>query len=225
MRLVFVLYAEDRDLLPSRLDGRPRNLRDQLFRHVGLYARLVEDAAIIRYHGHGARAGAGTVAVPADPRRPTKAISSRARAASCSIRGVCVPRGQGRCDRMRRGFPPFPTAACCASLEGLRTLQRGATRERLSYRALDVEQDRLGLSDRDGLHGRGCRWRGLAIKAGKNKPHAGGSSDLEKLLGREGKGAFKFLKDAADRGALSAAVAKAVEGAKTIAELAPRSTR
>ena len=46
MRLVFILYAEDRDLLPSRLDGRAREIYETSYSARGLYARLVEDAAI-----------------------------------------------------------------------------------------------------------------------------------------------------------------------------------
>jgi hypothetical protein len=46
MRLVFILYAEDRDLLPSRLDGRAREIYETSYSARGLYARLVEDAAL-----------------------------------------------------------------------------------------------------------------------------------------------------------------------------------
>src|SRR5258706_2583809 len=46
MRLVFVLYAEDRDLLPSRTDGRSRALYDNGYSVRGLYAKLAEDAAL-----------------------------------------------------------------------------------------------------------------------------------------------------------------------------------
>src|SRR5207237_10124257 len=46
MRLVFVLYAEDRDLLPSRSDGRTRQIYETSYAVRGLYARLTEDAAL-----------------------------------------------------------------------------------------------------------------------------------------------------------------------------------
>ena len=46
MRLVFVLYAEDRDLLPSRTDGRAREIYETSYSVRGLYATLVEDAAL-----------------------------------------------------------------------------------------------------------------------------------------------------------------------------------
>jgi hypothetical protein len=46
MRLVFILYAEDRDLIPSRTDGRSREIYETSYSLRGLYARLVEDAAL-----------------------------------------------------------------------------------------------------------------------------------------------------------------------------------
>src|SRR5204862_4951761 len=46
MRLVFILYAEDRDLLPSRTDGRTRQIYENSYSARGLYARLSEDAAL-----------------------------------------------------------------------------------------------------------------------------------------------------------------------------------
>jgi hypothetical protein len=60
MRLVFILYAEDRDLLPSRTDGRSRQIYETSYSLRGLYARLTEDAALNpdtmrRGRGHGLR--------------------------------------------------------------------------------------------------------------------------------------------------------------------------
>jgi hypothetical protein len=45
LRLVFLLYAEDRDLIPSRTDGEARALYDQGYGVRSLYARLQDDAA------------------------------------------------------------------------------------------------------------------------------------------------------------------------------------
>ena len=46
MRLVFVLYAEDRDLIPSRTDGRrARNLRQRAIPCAAFTRKLLEDAA------------------------------------------------------------------------------------------------------------------------------------------------------------------------------------
>ena len=46
MRLVFVLYAEDRDLLPSRTDADAQRVYETSYAVRGLYARLSEDAAL-----------------------------------------------------------------------------------------------------------------------------------------------------------------------------------
>ncbi|MEP7006545.1 MAG: hypothetical protein ABI810_11210 [Sphingomonas bacterium] len=53
MRLVFVLYAEDRDLLPSRTDADARRVYETSYAVRGLYARLSEDAALGRLPGRG----------------------------------------------------------------------------------------------------------------------------------------------------------------------------
>lgn len=46
MRLVFILYAEDRDLIPSRTDTHSRALYDENYSVRGLYAKLVGDEAL-----------------------------------------------------------------------------------------------------------------------------------------------------------------------------------
>jgi len=46
LRLVFILYAEDRDLLPSATDGASRALYEQSYSVRGLYAKLAEDDAL-----------------------------------------------------------------------------------------------------------------------------------------------------------------------------------
>jgi hypothetical protein len=45
LRLVFILYAEDRDLIPSRTDATARDFYQQGYSVRGLHARLLEDAA------------------------------------------------------------------------------------------------------------------------------------------------------------------------------------
>jgi hypothetical protein len=61
--------------------------------------------------------------------------------------------------------------------------------------------------------------RSLGIKAGKHN-RTPVFVDLEKLAAAKGKDRIKFLKEEADRAQLSANVAKAVEAAKTVADLA-----
>ncbi len=173
MRLVFMLYAEDRDLLPSRLDGRAREIYETSYSVRGLYAQARRGRrAQSRHDGRAARRlGPAALAVPADPQGPSRAISSRRAAASCSIR-TQFPflEGQRRRGRRRRAFSPVSDGCLLRILEGLMTLQvnggdaRAAVLPRARRRA-----DRLGLRDRDGLHGRDRqRAASLAIKAGKN---------------------------------------------------------
>jgi hypothetical protein len=45
MRLVFVLYAEDRDLIPSRVDAQARAFYEQGYSVRGLHGKLLEDQA------------------------------------------------------------------------------------------------------------------------------------------------------------------------------------
>jgi hypothetical protein len=109
---------------------------------------------------------------------------------------------------------------CLRILEGLMTLQvRGAARERLSYRTLDVEQIGSVYETVMGFSVETVQGRALAIRAGKNN-RTPVYVDLEKLVAIKGKDRIKFLKEEADRGQLSAGVAKAVEAAKGAAELA-----
>ncbi len=81
MRLVFVLYAEDRDLLPSRTDGRAREVYERGYSVRGLYARLVEDAALNPDTMDERVGGWGRLhrALPADPPRAHEQIYPGAR--------------------------------------------------------------------------------------------------------------------------------------------------
>jgi N-6 DNA Methylase len=104
-------------------------------------------------------------------------------------------------------------------LEGLMTLKgEGGAFERLSYRALDVEQIGSVYETVMGFTVETTKHRALAIKAGKNN-RTPVFVNLEELAAK-GKDRIKFLKEEADRGLLSANVARAVEGAKDASELA-----
>ena len=81
MRLVFILYAEDRDLLPSRTDGRAREIYETSYSR----ARALRQAgrgcrAQSRHDGRAARRlGPAAGAVPADPQGPSKPFRPGAR--------------------------------------------------------------------------------------------------------------------------------------------------
>lgn len=105
------------------------------------------------------------------------------------------------------------------------TLQvKGGTRERLSYRALDVEQIGSVYETVMGFTVENALGRALAIRASKNN-RTPVFVDLNQLAAAKGKDRIKFLKEEADRGQLSAGVAKAVEAVKSAAELAALTQR
>ena len=96
---------------------------------------------------------------------------------------------------------------------------RGAERERLSYRALDVEQIGSVYETVMGFTVEAASSRVLAIKAGKNN-RTPVFVALDELLAKKGKDRIKDLKENAGRGQISAAQAKAIETATSIDELA-----
>ncbi|MGH8318113.1 MAG: Eco57I restriction-modification methylase domain-containing protein [Steroidobacteraceae bacterium] len=221
MRLVFILYAEDRDLLPSRTDGRARELYERGYSVRGLYARLVEDAALnpdtmdervggwgrlialfrLIHQGHASgfiQARGGKLFDPEEflflEGRRVKEDSPRA----LTITDGCLLR----------------------VLEGLMTIRaRGRERERLSYRTLDVEQIGSVYEAVMGFTVEVAGGRVLAIKAGKNH-RTPVFVDLDACLAKKGKDRIKDLKETAGRSQLSAAQSKAIEAARSIDELA-----
>jgi hypothetical protein len=221
MRLVFVLYAEDRDLLPSRLDGRAREIYETSYSARGLYARLVEDATINSDTMDERRGGWGRLLSLfrlIHKGHPSHFVQARG---GKLFDPDQFPFLEGR---IIVSEPPrvLPMSDGCLLriLEGLMTLQvKGGTRERLSYRALDVEQIGSVYETVMGFTVESAVGRSLAIKAGKHN-RTPVFVDLEKLTAAKGRDRIKFLKEEADRAQLSANVSKAVEAAKSVADLA-----
>jgi N-6 DNA Methylase len=221
MRLVFILYAEDRDLLPSRTDGRSRKIYETSYSLRGLYARLTEDAALNPDTMDERRGGWGRLL--ALFRLIHKGHSSH----FVQARGGKLfdpdqfPFLEGRAQPADPPHVLDVSDGCCLRiLEGLMTLQaRGAARERLSYRTLDVEQIGSVYETVMGFSVETASGQSLAIRAGKNN-RTPIYVDLEKLAAARGKDRIKFLKEEADRAQLSANVAKAVEAAKSVTDMA-----
>jgi hypothetical protein len=147
MRLVFLLYAEDRELMPTQRTGAAIEVYEQGYSVRGLYARLVEDRALHpdtideRVGGwgrllalfrlvHGGHGGWITA-------RGGKLFDPDA-----------FPFLEGRDGGEPRSAAtvlPIRDGAILRILEGLMTIEAKAVtgekvRERLSYRSLDVEQ-------------------------------------------------------------------------------------
>jgi hypothetical protein len=221
MRLVFVLYAEDRDLLPSRSDGRSRQIYESSYAVRSLYAQLVEDAALNPDTMDERRSGWGRLLALFRLIHAGHATGFvRAR------RGKLFdpdefPFLEGRAARADAPRVMTVSDGCLLRiLEGLMTLKlRGGERERLSYRALDVEQIGSVYETVMGFTVEAASGRALAIKAGKNN-RTPVFVDLDRLLARKGKDRIKALKDDAGRAQLSASQAKAVEAAASGDELA-----
>ena len=116
MRLVFILYAEDRDLLPSRTDGRARAIYETSYSLRGLYAKLVEDAALNPDTMDERRGGWGRLL--ALFRLIHKGHTSRfvqARGGKLFDPERFPSSKAGPTRLIRRACSPSPTAASCAS--------------------------------------------------------------------------------------------------------------
>jgi hypothetical protein len=221
MRLVFVLYAEDRDLLPSRTDGRAREIYETGYSVRGLYATLVENAALNPDTMDERHGGWGRLLAL------FRLIHKGHKTHFVQARGGKLfdpdefPFLEGRATKDEPGRILHVSDGCLLRiLEGLMTLRvRGGERDRLSYRALDVEQIGSVYETVMGFTVEAAKSRVLAIKAGKNNKTPVFIS-LDELLARKGKDRIKDLKENAGRGQVSTAQSKAIETATSADELA-----
>ena len=212
LRLVFLLYAEERDMLPQ----------DATFLHAyslaALHARLREDAALHpdtmdqRYGAYaqllvlfrmvhdGARLGAMTL----PPRRGALFDPDRYR--FLEGRG-----GSGARQIHERIEPPLvPDGTICRVLEKLLVLDG----ERISYRALDVEHIGSVYETMMGFRLETATGRAAAIRAAK-KHGAPATVDIEALLREAPAGRARWIQDRTDR-KLTDRVKQAVRDADTV---------
>ncbi|WP_178133912.1 N-6 DNA methylase [Vineibacter terrae] len=220
MRLVFILYAEDRDLLPSRSDGRAREIYETSYSVRGLYARLAEDAALNPDTMDERRGGWGRLLAL------FRLIHQGHASGFVRARGGklfdpdAFPFLEGRTTRDAPARILNVSDGCLLRiLEGLMTVKlRGAERVRLSYRTLDVEQIGSVYETVMGFTVEAAPGRVLAIRAGKNN-RTPVFVDLDDLRAKKGKDRIKHLKETAGR-SLTASQAKPVESAGTVDDLA-----
>jgi hypothetical protein len=220
MRLVFVLYAEDRDLLPSRSDTRARELYETGYAVRGLYARLTEDAALNPDTMDERRGGwGGLLSLFRLIHKGHKSHFVQARGGKLFDPDE-FPFLEGRAAKDDPARILAVSDGCLLRiLEGLMTLRlRGGERERLSYRTLDVEQIGSVYETVMGFTVEAARTHVLAIKAGKNN-RTPVFVALDELLEKKGKDRIKDLKENVGR-SLTTAQGKSVEVAKTIEDLA-----
>ena len=215
LRLVFLLYAEERDLLPEG---------ETFARHyslAGLYERLREDAALhpdtmnqrygawaqllvlFRLFHDGAEADGlqlpRRLGVLFDPDRFPFLEGRQA--------------GGARQGHERVEPPLVPDGTVYRALDKLLVLDG----ERISYRALDVEQIGSVYETMMGFRIETATGRSVAIKAQK-KQGAPTTVDLEALLGEAGGKRAKWLRDRTDR-TLTDRVRKPVAAAESVADL------
>jgi hypothetical protein len=212
LRLVFLLYAEEREMLPAdqtflryySLAGLYERLReddarnpDTMSQRYGAWAQLL---ALFRMVHDGARAGEQTMparhGVLFDPDR-YPFLEGR-------------PGAGGRQIHERIEPPLIPDGTIHRVLEDLLVLGG----ERLSYRALDVEQIGSVYETMMGFRLKTTTGRSLAVRA-KQRAGAPTVVDLDRLLAIEPAQRAKSLTDAADRD-LPPKVAAAVTEATSI---------
>ena len=214
MRLVFLLYAEDRDLVPSRPDAESRAFYDQGYGVRSLHTKLLDDQArtpdtmderrgawgrLLALFGlvHG---GSGTGWMRG---RGGKLFDP---AIFPFLLGQEVPTDSAR-------IPAVSDGCILRVLDGLMVLDG----ERLSYRALDVEQIGSVYETVMGFTVGPATGASLAIKAGK-RDRTPVFVDLPALLASRER--LKWLKENTDRGKFPAAVERAIRTATKESELA-----
>jgi hypothetical protein len=199
MRLVFILYAEDRDLIPSRTDEKPRALYEQGYSVRGLHAKLLDDQARYPDTMEERRGAWGRLIAL------FRLIHAGDRTGWIRARGGklfnpdAFPFVEGR---VKPEEPPrivAVTDGCVLRiLDGLLSLKG----ERLSYRTLDVEQIGSVYETVMGFTVLSASGAVLAIRAGKHN-RTPVFVDLAELSGLRPEERLKRLKEGAQRSSLT----------------------
>ncbi|WP_201268698.1 Eco57I restriction-modification methylase domain-containing protein [Sinorhizobium meliloti] len=216
LRLVFLLYAEDRELIPSRTDAEARRLYDQGYGVRTLHARLIEDRARHELTMH-LRRGAWSRLLTL-----FRLVHQGDRSGGW-IRGrggklfdpAAFPFLQGQDEPKDSPKPAEVSDECVAKVLDRLLVLDG---EKLSYRTLDVEQIGSVYETVMGFTVETMDGPALAIRAGKNDKTPV-FVDLNRLLATKPIDRAKFLKEEADRGKVTDKVGKALKEAATIDDL------
>jgi len=216
MRLVFILYAEDRDLIPSRTDGAARAFYEQGYAVRGLHAKLLDDSArnpdtMDERLGAWGRLLALFRLVHAGDR--TGWITGRG---GKLFDPDAFPFLEGRTEPAERPRIPRVTDGCVLRLLDDLVMLKG---ERLSYRTLDVEQIGSVYETVMGFTVEAAPGPVLAIHAGKNN-RTPVFVDLRALAAARPDERLKHLKEEAKRGSLTPRQQAAIKAARSESELA-----
>lgn len=221
MRLVFLLYAEDHDLLPTHKENGLGELWEQGYSIKTLYSRLLDDEALNpdtmdeRRGAWGQLLAVFRLIHEGYPgwiaRRGGKLFDPNA-----------FPFLEGRekgSAKEEAEVPPVSDGAILRILHGLMTIDgRGLdnqkVRERLSYRSLDVESIGSVYETVMGFTAKRARERMIALKDEKKLPNFVG---LETLLAQKSADRQKWLKDKSIK--LTAKQTAAVKAAQDVEAL------
>lgn len=215
MRLVFILYAEDRDLIPSTSDAAMRRLYDQGYAVRTLLGKLQDDAA--RYP---------------DTMDERKGAWGRLLSLFRLIHGGHThwiqPRGGKLFDpeefwflegRELKDQAPRIIGISDGCVHRILDRLMVVNGERISYRGLDVEQIGSVYETVMGFTVEVAKGPVLAIKAGKNNK-VPVFADLVRLAGMAGDARVKALKDDHSRSSLTAKQQAAIKAASNVDMLA-----
>ena len=221
MRLVFLLYAEDRDLLPSSTDPGLKQLWENGYSIKTLYARLLADEALNpdtmdeRRGGWGQLLAVFRLIHGGHPHWVTGRggklfdpdgfpfLEGREKG-SVRAEAAVLPVSDGTILRILHGL---------MTIEG-RSLSGEKIRERLSYRSLDVESIGSVYETVMGFTAYRAKERMIALRDEKKLPNFIG---LDTLLAQKPNDRQKWLKDRSIK--LSAKQAKGVKEAADVAAL------
>jgi len=217
MRLVFVMYAEDRSLLSdnpvysnhysvtglfNRLREEAGRYPDTMYQRYGAWSQLITLYRLIYEGGqHGSLRLRGRSGYLFDPNR-YPFLEGRQR----NAKAADIEEG----DDAQPIFPRVPDGVVFNVLQNLLILNG----ERLSYRSLDVEQIGSVYETVMGFNLEVATGTSIAIKPAKSNG-APATINLEELLGTEAKDRAKWLKEHADQ-KLGTADAKLLKTADSV---------
>jgi len=212
MRLVFVLYAEDRDLMPSRRSDGGLELYEQGYSVRGLFARLENDAALNPDTMDERRGAWGQLLALfrlIDRGHPSGFMQARG---GKLFDEAVFPFLMGKQSAGEPDRVPHISDGCIHRILQSLMIVNG---ERLSYRTLDVEQIGSVYETVMGFTAQLAPGRSIAIKAGKNNKTPV-YVDCEALLATAAKEREKTIKETTGRGQLPAGVKRDLKNADTV---------
>ncbi|WP_353653120.1 DNA methyltransferase [Porphyrobacter sp. SLTP] len=215
MRLVFVLYAEDRDLMPSRRSDGGLELYEQGYSVRGLFARLENDAALNPDTMDERRGAWGQLLALfrlIDRGHPSGFMQARG---GKLFDEAVFPFLMGKQSADEPDRVPHVSDGCIHRILQSLMIVNG---ERLSYRTLDVEQIGSVYETVMGFTAQLAQGRSIAIKAGKNNKTPV-YVDCETLLAAAAKEREKTIKETTGRGQLPAGVKRDLKDADTVAAI------